>query len=176
MPGRLHLQGLEPRPELLQSRRLHRRFRGAAGRSRRGPGYAEPDGDCGIEADGRSGVGETAGPAATPQTAGSSASTYRSGADGEQLTWSVAKRADYGLRTTDYTHERNLPAKEKEKTPHPRGGQRDAAFVAVDLARRHHSRQRAARSLRAPSSPAKTRGTRSSPRRGSPAVSCRVRA
>ena len=50
VPGRLHLHGLDLRSELLQPRRLHRRFRQAAGGDGLGPGDAESDGGRRVEA------------------------------------------------------------------------------------------------------------------------------
>ena len=63
-PGRLHLHGIDLRSELLQPRRLHRRFRQAAAGDRLGTGDAESDGGGGVEAWQRAGVDQTARPAA----------------------------------------------------------------------------------------------------------------
>ena len=68
MPGRLHLHGLDVRSELLQPRRLHRRFREAAGGDGVGPGDAKSDRDCRVEAASRAGVGEAARSTAATET------------------------------------------------------------------------------------------------------------
>ena len=60
VPGRLHLHGLDVRPELLQPRRLRGRLRQVAAGGGLGASDAEPDGDSRIEEGAAAGLGEAA--------------------------------------------------------------------------------------------------------------------
>ena len=59
LPGGLHLHGRDARLELLQPRRMHRRFFAAAAGRGLGPGDAQPDGGGRFEGDHRAGARRT---------------------------------------------------------------------------------------------------------------------